>query len=1388
MAAGKLAPTELLSHSSGGEPSGSQEVATCELVASCPNMDVSIGGVSVSCLVDTGSMVSTITESLFMAQFAPWGQDCLRSCNWLQLRAANGLTIPYIGYLELDVELCGKVMPRCGILVVRDPPGAESSSPGILGMNVIRSCYRELFGALGPSLFESPVVSQAPRPVVVALQQCHKSVGQESVSATGTVRVRGRGAVRVPGGHMKLVASTCSEQLAGETVLLEPPETGLPAGLLVSSCLVRVVRGTVYVPVVNVGTTAVLLYPRTGLGNLSTAQVVSLPAGVTEDRTTWVAVNTQTVPSSVPDRLESVALPALVDPDREKIRSLLKKYDSVFATHEGDLGCTNLLSHDIPLLDDIPVRQRYRRLPPSEYEAVKTHINQLLESQVIRESCSPYASPIVLVRKKDGSLRLCVDYRLLNSKTRKDAFPLPRIEESLDALSGARWFSTLDLASGYNQVPVAEQDKPKTAFCTPFGLFEFNRMPFGLCNAPGTFQRLMQRMFGDQQGQSLLLYLDDIIVFSSSVDQHLQRLEMVLRRLQTEGLKARLEKCSFFQQEVGYLGHVISSQGVSTDPKKCEAVAEWRRPQNTSELRSFLGFASYYRRFVEGFAQLAAPLHRLVAETSGKRSKKGASKTLDAVWTPQCEQSFEGLKDRLVSAPVLAFADFSRPFILEVDASYSGLGAVLSQETDSGVRPVAYASRGLRQTERNTATYSSMKLEFLALKWAMTEKFRDYLLGHKCTVYTDNNPLSHLQSAKLGATEHRWAAQLAVFDFEIKYRSGRSNRNADALSRQYSSGLDSAVPLLPGGQVLPDLQPGQPLEQPVVATLALVSALPAHSASDLQLLQQNDPLLKEIMVFWRQKSPPTAVERRHLSKPALKMLTQWGRLVERDGVLFRQVLRSDGGEGFLQLLLPAVLQRETLNLLHQQHGHQGIERTTELVRQRCYWPGMSTDIRNWVRECERCQVAKDSGPVPHSFMGHLLASRPNEILAIDFTLLEPSRNGFENVLVMTDVFSKFTVAVPTRDQTASTVAQVLVAEWFYKFGVPSRLHSDQGRSFESTLIQQLCLMYGVTKSRTTPYHPAGNGQCERFNRTLHNLLRTLPLTQKRNWASCLPYVLFCYNTTPHQSTGESPYYLMFGQQPRLPIDFLLGRVEEPRPGEVQGWVAEHQEKLRVAFDCARERLLTAASRRKERHDQHVREVPLLVGQLVYVRDHGARGRHKLRDLWNSEVHQVVSASSEGAVYAVAPVNALHKVRNVHRDMLKAVVQPVEVDLLPTQAPSPLGVAQLDESSNSDLWLLVSSTTPGAPAPGPLVPSTATRPDQGLLLPSFQSQSQVPLSLASEQPSTSGQVMRRTTRPTAGHHSNVHRLPQPVRGTAGGLVGRPSDPTMNLQSVIFRPWS
>lgn len=245
----------------------------------------------------------------------------------------------------------------------------------------------------------------------------------------------------------------------------------------------------------------------------------------------------------------------------------------------------------------------------------------------------------------------------------------------------------------------------------------------------------------------------------------------------------------------------------------------------------------------------------------------------------------------------------------------------------------------------------------------------------------------------------------------------------------------------------------------------------------------------------------------------------WDGLIESRGVLYRQIFRLDGNEAISQLLLPNALREE----VHQRHGHQGVERTLELLRQWCHWPGMSSDVARWCQSCERCQIAKNTQPAARGFMGHLLASRPNKILAMDFTMLEPTHNGIENVLVMTDVFTKYTLAIPTRDQQAPTVAQVLVTEWFCKFSVPARIHSDQGRNLESRLIQQLCTLYGI-ENATTPYHPAGNGQCERFNRTLHNLLRTLPVSRKRDWHTCLPQLLFSYNTTPYQSSGESPFF------------------------------------------------------------------------------------------------------------------------------------------------------------------------------------------------------------------------------------------------------------------------
>lgn len=366
------------------------------------------------------------------------------------------------------------------------------------------------------------------------------------------------------------------------------------------------------------------------------------------------------------------------------------------------------------------------------------------------------------------------------------------------------------------------------------------------------------------------------------MEQHLERLEKVLQQFQHHGLKVKLSESCFFQQEVRYLGHVISSEGVATDPEKIQAVAEWAKPQTAKELRSFLGFASYYRRFVQEFARIAAPLHQLAAvgdRLKGKKQKKRVYLTNEQFrqrWDDQCEEAFQTLKRKFTSSPVLVYADFTKPFLLEIDASHTGLGAVLSQDVGGKRRPVAYVSR---ESERNMDNYSTMKLKFLALKWAVTEKFRDYLIGNKFTVFTDNNPLSHLKTAKLGAVEQRRASQLAMFDFEIVYCLGKRNGNADALSRQNAVGGQEE------GSVLPQS----------VAAVDVILVFPEFQTQDLQSLQEQDPVISPFKFYWSKGEGPGKKERKEELKDTLELLRQWDKVKEHEGIFYRVIADARGG-------------------------------------------------------------------------------------------------------------------------------------------------------------------------------------------------------------------------------------------------------------------------------------------------------------------------------------------------------------------------------------------------------------------------------------------------------------------------------------------------------------
>ena len=1202
---------------------------------------VIICGLEVNGLIDSGSQITSVSESFYrslnplpkLGDTKDFGID-------LTVYGANGSQLAYLGLIDADVSVpsIGTIKHGIPILVVKDT-AYNKSIPAIIGTNIIREFTEQRFNADIPDAWQTAFDSLCDSAIPV------KSTNNYTI--------------RVGPGEMKTVNGIARHTGKLKAGLTEHTNNSLSGDLTICPRVIAVNSTTVKVPVrvCNISAHTIEIPPRSLICSLTDVNVVD----------TWTPDLSQKQDSQ---SMSSIDLDVQIDGDNltpeqlDKAKSVINKWSDIFSKGPTDLGKTDLVKHSIKLNDDTPFKEPYRRVPPGLYEEVRVHLKEMLDADAIRESESPYSSNVVLVRKKDGTLRFCIDFRKLNSRTIRDSYNLPRIDDTIDTLVGAKYFTKLDLRSGYWQVEMEESDKAKTAFSVGnLGFYECNRMAFGLTNSPATFQRLMERCMGELNLKECLIFLDDILVFSQTFEEHLERLEAVFSRLKEHGLKLKPSKCEFFKTKVNYLGHVVSQTGVETDPEKISALSSWPVPTNVKALRSYLGFTGYYRRFIKDYAKIVKPLNDLLVghPTHKPVSKKKKRCSVPWIWGEAQQGAFDALKQKLSSPPILAYADFSKPFVLHTDASSEGLGAVLYQVQDGHERVIAYASRGLRGGEKH---YPAHKLEFLCLKWAVTEKFKDYLYSNQFDVCTDNNPLTYvLTSAKLDATGHRWLAALSSFNFKLIYRSGKSNGDADGLSRRPQETIEMFPEVVKAiSQAYIVSRDSCPYAENLVITSQSqivdsneTTTSPPLESTELSSVdwaseQMKDVTLSRVIHLLKSDFNPQTTSLKDETTSVAKYMRDWQKLSFNNNILYRTTTLD--GQQVRQLVLPLHFRSVVLKLLHDESGHQGRDRTKSLVQSRFFWHGLDTDVDQKVISCERCTMRK-SNPGRAELI-NIVSTQPMELVCIDFLTLERSKGGFEKILVITDHFTRYSQAFPTRNELAKTTAKVLFENFIVHYGFPARLHSDQGRNFESSVIKELCSLAGVEKSRTTPYHPMGNGMVERFNQTLLNMLGTLENHKKEDWKSYVAPLVHSYNATKHPSTGYSPYFLMFGRHPRLAIDAYLGipSAEESTVVSQDHYATKLKKRLQFAYKVASKEAQKAAERNKTNYDLKVREATLDIGDRVFIRQVAFKGRHKISDKWIKDPYVVIGIPIAGIpVFKVQKESDSSDVRTLHRNLL-----------------------------------------------------------------------------------------------------------------------------------------
>jgi RNase H-like domain found in reverse transcriptase/Reverse transcriptase (RNA-dependent DNA polymerase)/Integrase zinc binding domain/Integrase core domain/Zinc knuckle len=870
-----------------------------------------------------------------------------------------------------------------------------------------------------------------------------------------------------------------------------------------------------------------------------------------------------------------------------------------------------------------PTRSKPYRHSKVVREYIDKHIQEWLQDGTIVPSSSEYASPVVVVGKKDEveNMRVCIDYRRLNQQSVKDAFPLPNIEDMLYKLNGAVVFTKLDLKSAYHQISIAPEHRHKTAFIHNDGLYEFVRMPFGLCNAPATFQRYM---FMCVLGiTNCMPYMDDILIFSHDIKNHVEDVRRVLQRFSENGLRLKLKKCQFGLSSVKYLGHVVSKDGIQVNPEKVECVLAMSAPKNVKMLQSFLGLCNYYNKFIPSYAKICKPFFHLL--------RKGVS----YVWSDECEQAFVTMKQRLTSAPVLMTPDFSKPFTIHTDASMDGVGAILSQKDDNGhEHPIIYISRALKPAEKN---YHTTHQELLAVMFAL-KKFRPYILGQKINIFTDHQPLVHIRDTKeMSGRLARWLLYMEPYttngNLAIIYKPGKKNANADALSRlvcmlgkvsrhtragrqarMSESKREQKEDIMNESKIESKREEEAMVDDGDDVTELSDDVTDAPPSLELSMndkriiaMQQCDPMWKHIYMYVSKQICPDEYDekkRLHLREMCMQYMLVNGQLYH----IYMMNNKQQEENTILQLCLPRGMVQDVLTELHDEHGHQSTYKTYVKVMHRYYWMGMYQDIHKHCIACEACIKRKTphhTSPVPmlSPQRDMMRVHGPSECLALDVVgPLTLSKNRKTAILTVVDHYTRWAAAYALSTATTKNIVRMLVREWMCTIGMPRVLMNDNGSVFTSHVMKKVCAMLSVKQRFVLPYSPGSNGINERFNGTLVNMIATNIKDDQRQWDEYLPHAVFAYNTSVHPATGFTPYKLMHGREAVIGSESVLVRKEQAETTHAYPlYVQAIQHNLAYAHAHVKDRVERQADERDKINAAYKKQAVYGVGDVVYIR-------------------------------------------------------------------------------------------------------------------------------------------------------------------------------------------